>query len=331
MLGGSRLGLGAVASLLALGLAACGGSGSDSSSNSGNGSGGQQESAPLRVGTNTNAAVLPARVADAKGLFGPECNNIHWTLIEDLTTMVPAAGKSLDIIEATPTDVIQSNAQGIGLVAVAGQTIDTDANPTIAVIASAKSGIKQPKDMEGKTLAVLSPTGTLHVATMAWFQQQGVDISKIHTVTIPAPSLADQLKSGRVDAVESLSPFREVILKQPGVTNLGDSYLKISDGSLAGLVWASKSDWAKAHTAQIACFKEGIQKGIDYIASHDAEARDVLGDYTGLPAETVANTHLPNFTPDVRVADFQVWLDAMKAVSGFKGDVQPQSLVLQGS
>jgi NitT/TauT family transport system substrate-binding protein len=312
---GNRVCLGLSAAVLALALASC--APADASS-----------AGPLRIGHNTNAAVLPVRVANDQNLFGKECSEVEFTVVENLSPMAPAVGKSFDIIELMPTDMIQAASRGIKLVGLAATTIDTPENPTMAVVASRASRVTKPKDLEGKTLGVPSPTGTLHYATLYWLQKEGVDIDSIRVVTVAPPALADQLAAGRVDAVESMSPFREVILKQSGTVDLGDPFLKVSPKGLGGLLWGAERQWAKDNPSKVQCFLDGVAKAETFIKENEAQARKSLGQYTGLPADVVAKTKLPTYSSEFRPQDLEKWREIMRSVADFDGDFNLDAMLL---
>lgn len=312
----------AVATLafVAVGLAACGGS-DDSAGDSGSGG-----LIKVRIAHNSNAAVLPARIAGEKGFFKEHGLDVDFTVVENIGTLPPAVGKSFDIVQVPPTSLISATSQNIHMVGVAAATLDVKDNPTSGIIALKSSGIKSYADLKGKTLGVLTETGTLHTATLFALDKAGVPLDSIKIVQVDGPAQADQLKSGRIDAVETLAPFRATLLSEGNTVELGDPYLEMAP-ELSAMMWGTSSDWAKKHPEAIGEFREALQEGIDYIGAHEDEARAVLKDFTGLPEDVVQKTILPTYVSDPRAQDLKVWLDAMTSVGGFKGDVSLDDLL----
>lgn len=305
----------------ALGLAACGGDSSDDAAGGGT---------TVRVAHNSNAAVLPVRIAAEQGYFKKEGLDVTFKLVENIGTLPPALGKSFDIVLTPPTSLIAAHAQGIDMVGAAGATVDVADNPTSGIVALKSSGISKFADLKGKTLGVLTETGTLHTATLFALDKAGVSASDIDIVQVDGPAQSDQLRAKRVDAVETLAPFRGGLLASGDTVDIGDPYLEMAP-ELGALMWGTSASWAKDNNKALTGFRNAISKAIDYIAANDKDARAVLQDYTSLPDKVVAGTVLPNYVAELRPHDLEIWLEGMKSVGGFKGDVALGDLVPAGS
>lgn len=312
--------LGATLVMTAAALAACG------SSDDSNASGGGDDLTHVRIAGNSNAAVLPVWVAQDQGFFKDCGVDAEYTLIENITTLPAALGKSFDLALSVPPLLITAADQGILIEEVAGATLDEPTNPQTFLVVPKGSDIKSIEDMEGKTLGVQTVTGSTHLGTKLWLKQAGVPVDSVKAVQVDGPAQADQLKSGRIDAVETLAPFSTELLKTG--TSIGDPQAAIAP-TISGIFWTATPKWAKDNPEALDCFREGIAKGADYIAKNEDKARQVLQEQTKMSAELVAGTVLPTYIADVRADDLALWEDAMKEVGGFKGDVDPASIVAQ--
>lgn len=314
----TRLTVGLATSLAVLGLVGCGSGGEG-------GSGADGDGTKVRIAHNTNAANLPARVAHEQGFFEEEGLNVDFKVVENISTLPPALGKSFEIVQTAPTNMITASSEGIPMVAVSGATVDTEASPTAAVIASKKSGVTDIKGLKGKTLGVLNETGTLHTAFKAWLKDAGVPLDSVNTVQVDGPAMADQLRAGRVDAVETIAPFHTTILENEDTVDLGDPYLQMAP-EIGAILWGSQRDWAEKNPEAVESFRKAIAKAIKYIDENEDEAKKVLQDYTGLSDEIIADTKLPTYTAELRPQDLEVWLEAMRKLD-FKGEVELSDLV----
>ena len=314
------------AGVMTLALTACGGGGEAVESEAGQGT-----PMTVRIAHNSNASNLPARVAADKGYFADDCNlDVEFTTVENIASLPPALGRSFEIVQTAPTNMIKASAQGISMVAVAGATVDVPDNPTAAIITTEGSGITSVKDLEGKTLGVLNETGTLHTAGKFWLKKEGVDLSKVRIVQVDGPAQADQLKAGRIDAVETVAPFRGTILANEGTVDLGDPYLQMAS-EVGAILWGAQREWAQKNVEAVECYRASLAKAIEDIASEDEAARATLKEYTGLPDAIVKATKFPTYISDVRPQDLEVWLEALREVEDFKGDVALEDLVLDES
>jgi NitT/TauT family transport system substrate-binding protein len=297
-----RMRAGATIGVLALTVTACGGGGTESGS-------GDSAEGPTVV-----------RVAH-------NSNEVEFTMVENIVTLPPALGRSFEIVQTAPTNMIQASSQGINMVAAAGATLDVPANPTAGVITTEGSGITDVEQLEGKTLGVLNETGTLHTATKFWLQKSGVDLESVEIVQIDGPAQADQLLAGRVDAVETVAPFRGTILAREGTVDLGDPYLQMAP-EIGAILWGAERGWAQENSEALDCYRASLAKAITDIETDEETARAVLKEYTGLPDDIVTNTVFPTYISDVRPQDLEAWLEALQAVENFKGDVALEDLVL---
>src|SRR5579871_2524557 len=90
-------------------------------------------------------------------------------------------------------------------------------NPA-AIMTLDSSGIKTPKDLEGKTLAMIAGSGQFQ-QWPAFVKGAGLDVSKINIVNLTPPSLGPAIIDGKVDAigayVQSYAPIIELRGKKP--------------------------------------------------------------------------------------------------------------------
>lgn len=313
--GRRRLGA-AIAIAAALLVSACGGGG-------GSPAGG--DAGTLRVASNSNATALPFWVAQDQGIFEKHGLDVEYKKIENVATLPQALGNSFDIVLSTPTLAISSTAQGIPMVEVAGSSVDSDANPASFLMVRKDSGITNVNQLGGKTLGVLNETGTLHIATLYWLKKAGVDPKTVKVVQVDGPSQADQLRSGRIDAVETVTPFSGQIESIGGV-NLGTPYRSMAN-EITPIYWASRKDWAAANDDKIKRFRAALDEAQQYIAANDGQARKVLQEQLGYSDAVVSSLKLPTFDTAVRGQDVALWLDAMRTATGFSGNVDPAGLV----
>jgi ABC-type nitrate/sulfonate/bicarbonate transport system substrate-binding protein len=307
--------------LVAFAATACGSGSANSSSGTGT------TTTTVRIAGNTNAAALPVWVGIDKGYFKDCGVDAKYTVIQNITTLPAALGNSFDVALTVPPLLVSAAAQGLPVVEVAGATLNTRENPQTFLVARTGSGIKTVADLRGKTLGVQTITGSTHLGTKLWLARAGVPYKSVHVVQVDGPAMADQLKAGRVDAMETLAPFSTSVLKYG--TSIVDPQAAIAE-TISGIFWASNKTWAGKNDKALTCFRTGLTKAADFIGKNQAAAKTVLQKQTKIPQAIVDSTALPTYTADVRANDLQLWIDAMKQVGGFKGNVTPSALVLGG-
>lgn len=299
----------AVAAAVALPLSACGAS-SDAAGG---------DSVALRVASNSNTSALPMWVADKKNLCEDHGIDLQFQKIENIGTLPPALGKSFDVIFTTPVQAIMATSEGIPVTQVAGASIETPENEASYLMTNKDSGITDLSQLEGKRLGVLTEVGTLHYSTLLLLKKAGVPLDSLEIVQVDGPVQADQLKAKRVDAVETVRPFNKA-LAASGAVNIGTPFSSLGD-TISPIWWGAGHKWTKENPKVVEDLQACLTDAIDFIEENDAEARDIMQEYTGLPAEIAESFELPQYDASVRPDDTAKWLDGMREVVNFKEEI----------
>jgi len=261
-----------------------------------------QQKITIRVAYVKVVTWLPAMIAKEEGLFDKNGLNAEMTPFTQVANLPGTLGKQFDFAPTTAPDMLNAVANGINLAAVAGDTVETSQNKVYEVLVRADSGINSPKDLTGKRIAGPGVGSIMHVALVDWVKRDGGDPSGIVGVEVPFPNMMDQLKAGRVDAVEQLQPFVG-LMKANGFKSLGDPLLSIADPILFPF-WISDADWARANRGTIKKFTDSMNAALQIIKTDEPKARAILAKYTGLPAPVIAKIPFPHY--DFAVAPEQL-------------------------
>ena len=322
---GSRSGRVAVASVVALGLttAACGGGSSETQSSTETTAAGPTA---LRVSYVPATTVLPLHVAKAQGIF--ERNNLNVTLTEaaNISDIPATLGRQFDLALGTATDLIRAGAAGVDVVQAAGNTNSTKENPFVKVIVKPDSGITDVTQLQGKTVGTPTLSGVIHAAVKYEAKQKGGDPAKIGGVEAPTPNLPDQLRAGRIDAVEALEPIASQLIRA-GNVSISAPFDAIGT-PLATNFWLAQGSWANKNRDAVARFVTSLKEAEAFIAQNPTEARRILQEYTKLPEAVASSVPLPTYNFDVRAGDLDLWVKVLKDIGEFNGQVDTKKLVL---
>ncbi|HVL27106.1 MAG TPA: ABC transporter substrate-binding protein [Acidimicrobiales bacterium] len=285
--------------------------------------------AKLRVSFVPATTALPLHVAKEKGIF--ERNNLDVTLEQaaNISDIPATLGRQFDIALGTATDLIRAGSAGLDVVQVAGNTISSKENPFVQVIVPADSGITDVAQLKDKTVGSPTLSGVIHAGVLWAAKQRGVNPDAIRGVEAPSPNLPDQLKAGRLDAVEALEPFA-TNLKRDGYVSIGDPFSAIAD-PLATNFWMAQGSWARQNRPAIDRFIQSLREAQAFIEQNNADARQVLQGYTGMPAPVANSVALPTYSFDVRTQDLARWVQVLKDLGEPAGNVDPAKLVLPAS
>lgn len=281
----------------------------------------------LRIAYVPATTTLPVHVAKQTGIF--ERNNLDVTLSEaaNISDLVVTLGSQFDIALGTATDLIRAGGAGVDVVQITGNTVSTKDNPFVQVIVPAASGITDVAHLRGKTVGSPTLSGVIHAGVLYAAKQKGVDPSSIRGVEAPSPNLPDQLKAGRLDAVEALEPFA-TNLKRDGFVSIGDPFSPIAD-PLATNFWVAQGSWAGRNRPAVERFLRSLNEAKAYIEQNNAPARQILQGYSGMPAPVANSVPLPTYNFEVRTQDLTRWVQVLKDIGQFSGNVDPNKLVLK--
>jgi NitT/TauT family transport system substrate-binding protein len=314
----------AAALLLGLLAAACGGGESTKSA----GQTGTTNAGPvaLRVAYVPATTVLPLHVAKAQGLFAKNGLDVTLTEAANISDIPATLGRQFDIALGTATDLIRAGAAGVDVVQVSGNTVSTKANPFVKLIVKPDSGITDVSGLRGKTVGTPTLSGVIHAAVKYAAKQKGLDPSTVGGVEAPTPNLPDQLKAGRIDAVEALEPIATQLVKAGNVP-IATPFDAIAD-PLATNFFLAQGAWATKNRLAVTRFVDSMKEARAFIESNPAEARKVLQEYTKLPEAVASTVPLPTYDFDIRAGDLDTWVKVLKDIGDFNGQVDTKKLVL---
>lgn len=191
-----------------------------------------------------------------------------------------AAGQAQIASAGTPSLVIQSSFNGAEISGIA----TFGAAGTSALMVMSDSGIKEPKDLVGKTIGY---HGALPANILAMLNQNDVDPTTVKGVSVGYDPTV--LSTGKVDALtvyKSNEPFlMEKMNIDVSVIDPGQFGAETSFGVLA-----VSNRFAEEHPTTVEDFLRAVSKAHDYAVANPDEAIKVLagrsGDSYDIPTET---------------------------------------------
>lgn len=286
----------------------------------------QAQAVPLRVAYIPAATWTIAWVAQDQGLFAKHGLNVTFTMVQNISLLPPTVGKQIDIAPATPPDLIKSAGAGLDVVGVAGGVLEISDQTGNGLVVRKDSGITSVAQLKGKTIATPTLGAILHVAALHWLKKSGVEPSAVRAVEVPFPNMADQLKAGRVDAVETTQPFLGQMLAN-GDVSLGSLTMAVADPSRT-TVWIAQGAWARSHPAVLKQWVEALNDAKAYIAANPAPTRAIIAKYTHLSPQVVEKLPIPNYEARLTAAELTPWIKAMREVGQLPRDVDAAKLVV---
>jgi NitT/TauT family transport system substrate-binding protein len=273
------------------------------------------------------ATWLPAWVAKDTGIFERHGLDVSLAVIQNIGLLPGTVGKQFDIAPATPPDLINAAAKGLNVVGVAGGWVETASRRSVEIIVRKDSGIAGPQDLKGKLIASVALGSLIHVSTLYWLKQSGVDPNTIRAVEVPFPNMPDQLKAGRLDAVEVIEPFVTPLLAA-GNVSIGDPILKVADPT-HGTLWIAEADWARANPGVLKNWIASLTEAADYIKTNPEPSRAILGKYTRLPEPVVKTIPIPEYNAILEPKSLEPWIRVLTELGQVTKPLDAATLVVR--
>jgi NitT/TauT family transport system substrate-binding protein len=277
----------------AVAVAACGDSG-------GSGGGGGEGPQTLKVGVIPIADVAPLYLGIKQGFFEDQQLKIEPQLAEGGAAITPAVlsgdfqigfSNTVSLLIAASKDLpVTIISQGV----LGGKTED-EAWADLLVL---KDGpIKQPKDLEGKTIAVNTLKNVCEVTIRASLADMGVDDSTLKFTEVPFPDMNAALEAGRVDGACVVEPFvsQGTAGKAKGINPF---YVNTAPDLTVATYFTSKQ-YAQENPDVIKRFVTAMEQSLEYAQDNPDAVRDILAEYTEIPPEVAQNIKLPQWRKDL--------------------------------
>jgi NitT/TauT family transport system substrate-binding protein len=287
--------------LVALGVAAAlvaGGCGDDEQE--GGGGGGQTETTTLRVGVIPIADVAPLYLGIKQGFFREQNLEIEPQLAEGGAAITPAVlsgdfqigfSNTVSLLIAASKDLpVTIISQGV----LGGKTED-EAWADLLVL---KDGpIKEPKDLEGKTIAVNTLKNICEVTIRKSLADMGVDDTKLKFTEVPFPDMNAALEAKRVDGACVVEPF--VSQGKAGKARGIDPFYVNTAPDLTVATYFTSKQYAAENADVVDRFVTAMEESLDYAQQNPDAVREILLEYTQIPPEAAQNIKLPQWRRDI--------------------------------
>jgi NitT/TauT family transport system substrate-binding protein len=291
--------------LIALLMAVVAGCGGDDDDGGGGGGG----PAALKVGVLPIADVAPLYLGHEKGFFKEEQLTIEPQVMQggaEVTAAVVSGDVDLGFSATLPLLVAKSKGVPVEIVSQGNQAAATEEEAWDGLMVKDEA-IKEPKDLEGKTVAVNALKSMPELCARAVLDAQGVDVSQIDFVEVPFPEMTAALEAGRVAATTAVEPFVSQA-KAAGARSLG-SYLTGLEPKLTVGTYFGTTQYIGENEDVVARFARAMNKSLAYAQEHPEEARDAVVGYTEIPADVARAMKLSFWSTDLNRPSIELIAD----------------------
>lgn len=280
----------------------------------------------IRIATNNANGQLPVQVALKEGIFKKHGLDATVTVVPNIIVIPPALGKTYDLGYTAGPILITAVANGLPIEAVVGNEVETSDPTTQITHLLAAKDIKDIKQLKGKAIGAATLTGTLNLATKGKLAVAGVDPASVRYVQVNTPVMLDQLRAGRVAAVELQQPYLGVGIKE-GFTDLGDLVGPAMGYPTVMTYYLATKSWVSGHASAVQAFREALTEAMQWIKQNPDQARAMLAKLTGITVEQAKSIGLGGFSTDISGPAVKKWGDLMEKYAGFDKQVDYDAMV----
>jgi NitT/TauT family transport system substrate-binding protein len=218
------------------------------------------------------------------------------------------AGGSLDIGFADTISISSAHARGLPFIYLAPALLNSYTAPSLAMMVVGSGPIHEPKDFNGKTIAVNGINNITMIPFEAWIDKSGGDSKTVKWVEIPVPAANDAIAAGKVDGGTLGEPFitfgadkglRAIYVDKNGIA---PRY------ALAGFM--TTKEWAAKNPAAAAKFVAAIKETAQWANANRAASAPILSKYSKIPLPVIEKMKRGEYAETLLASDFQPVIDA---------------------
>jgi NitT/TauT family transport system substrate-binding protein len=254
--------------------------------------------------------VAPIHLGKQKGFFTSRNIELTLTNAQGGAAIVPAvlSGQfQFGFSNVVSLLLAQSRNLPLKVVCNGNNSTGVDGQDFGSVLVNSGSPIRGAADLPGRSVAVNTLQNIVDTTVRASVREAGGDPSSLRFVEMPFPDMPAALRGGRVDAAFMVEPFQSAARAQ-GARSVASSYVDAAP-DLTVAVYFTSTSLTSQNADLVRRFGEAMRESLAYANDHPDEARAVIGTYTQIAPEVIADLTLPKWPPDINRASVQTLAD----------------------
>lgn len=212
------------------------------------------------------------------GFFSRAGFDVSLTVLNNAGAVAAAvAGGAADVGTGDIVSLGNAINRGIPFVLFAGAALYNSGWATTMLCVSKTSPIRQPKELEGQAIAVVTLVGLGTTATKAWLTQNGVELAKVRFLEMPQSDMGPALERGLIAGAVIVEPMLTAV--KPDVRILGKPYDAIAKEFLIS-DWFTTRDWLAQNEQAAKRLVAVIYETARFANGHHDRTLPILAKYT---------------------------------------------------
>ena len=290
----------------------------------------QAQEKKFKLGVMKIAAMTTPYVAKERGFFKKHGLDVELVFIRSGAEGIQALqGGNVEVTLAIPSFAMGANERKFDLAMVLQNELAHAAPPDSGGIVVAKdSSVTRPADLAGMTVGVNSLHAQEAVDAQYVIRKAGVPKDKVKYVEVPFPSMGDVLARKQVDAVVAIDPFT-TMLAQRGNRVIAWEYVDSIPEQPIGTFWAKRA-WAEKNMDMMDAFTAAMEEAMAYMNADPKRARDLVAEFTRLPAPVVQSMPMIVWSSKINVAKWRELIELLKGMGELEQTHAPEEYFSSG-
>lgn len=220
-------------------------------------------------------------IADKKGFFAEEGLELSIAYQDGGRYCMDAlVAKSAEFATIVEVNVSYLGFTGNKNVTVIGSIVESTST---GIIARRSSGIQNPEDLRGKTLAYSPGTGS-ELFAIRFLEKHGIQPDEVDMRKMQPKAIQGAMIANEVDAACIWDPFIENSRRA-----LGQDAITFFDPDvhLGYMHVAVRRDWAAEHPEEVYAFIRAVKRAEEFVATNPAEAQTIVAERAAMNLELV--------------------------------------------
>ncbi|MBB4932837.1 NitT/TauT family transport system substrate-binding protein [Lipingzhangella halophila] len=259
-----------------------------------------EEGDVIRIGVVPTASFAPLYIAIEEGYFEREGLEVELQMMDNAAAVAPSVlNGQLQIGTAATSPFISAISEGLPLRAIANATVNSppDDDETALVVAE-DSPVTQPRDLEGRKVAVNGLGALPYVAAMQAIREDGGDPGAVTFVSVPFADMGSAVANGRVDAAALTEPFLSQS-EAAGNTILAGLYSAAFAPESTTTLYFTALPFIETNPEVVERFVRAVNGAGARAVEEPELVAEVLAEYGGMDPDIAGGIRLPEYGTDL--------------------------------
>jgi NitT/TauT family transport system substrate-binding protein len=247
----------------------------------------QGERQVIRVGLSGSDAFAEGYYAQRLGLFKKAGLNVKLSRLTTGAAIATAVSSgALDIGISNPALLGKMASDGAPFTFLAGGGMYSTHSPITALCVLRSGPIRKPKDLLGKTIAVVTTGDLTQIGLSAWLDKNAIDPAKVHLIQIPFSEMNAALQNGLADSAVITEPWLSQALHGGNARAFAKLYDAVAPEFLIG-IWFTSTQWYAKNQTAAHRFVEVIYEAGRWANAHPEQSAKLLSDFSKIDVKTI--------------------------------------------